>query len=236
VKDASIPPDLTTQMRPAIEQDLQLSTTLIDPEIGAGMRQMISYHFGWGDSADPSRGKRLRPLLHLLSCAAAGGEWSIALPTASCIELIHNFTLIHDDIEDNSQLRRGRQTVWHVYGVPQAINTGDAMLILAQLSHQRLAASGVDPATVLAVHGIIDRACLDLTLGQFLDLAFESRPMVDQPAGRRHPQRRHYCPRRVHNLRILQAVRAPPGACLSNSGRHPGHMGHTGNHWQACRR
>jgi geranylgeranyl diphosphate synthase type I len=182
VKDASIPPDLTTQMRPAIEQDLQLSITMIDPEIGAGMRQMISYHFGWGDSADPSRGKRLRPLLHLLSCAAAGGEWSIALPTASCIELIHNFTLIHDDIEDNSQLRRGRQTVWHVYGVPQAINTGDAMLILAQLSHQRLAASGVDPATVLAVHGIIDRACLDLTLGQFLDLAFESRPMVDQPS------------------------------------------------------
>jgi geranylgeranyl diphosphate synthase type I len=181
VSRESTPADVSSQMRAAIEHDLQLSSALVDPELGTGMRQMIGYHFGWGESVQPSRGKRLRPLLHLLSCAAAGGEWRIALPTASCIELIHNFTLIHDDIEDNSRLRRGRKTVWDVYGVPQAINTGDAMLILAQLSLQRLGTAGVDSATILAIHGIIDRACLDLTLGQHLDLAFESLPAIDRP-------------------------------------------------------
>ena len=97
-----------------------------DPFLG-----MIHYHMGWTDAelrpAGGNSGKRIRPLLCLLSCAAAGGDWRQALPAAAAIEILHNFSLVHDDIEDNSPTRRGRATLWTLWGQPQAINTGDAM-------------------------------------------------------------------------------------------------------------
>ena len=102
-----------------------------DPFLG-----MIHYHMGWADAelraAGGNSGKRIRPLLCLLSCAAAGGDWRQALPAAAAIEIVHNFSLVHDDIEDNSPTRRGRATLWTLWGQPQAINTGDAMFALAR--------------------------------------------------------------------------------------------------------
>jgi geranylgeranyl diphosphate synthase type I len=167
---------LSVPMLEAIEGELRRAVQLADGERLAEFLGMLAYHLGWeGEGAGPeARGKRIRPLLLLLTCAAAGGDWQRALPAAAAVELIHNFSLIHDDIQDNSPLRRGRPTVWKLWGVPQAINSGDAMLTLAHLSALRLA--DANSAEVALQAGIIlQGACLQLTKGQYLDLSYEAR-------------------------------------------------------------
>jgi geranylgeranyl diphosphate synthase type I len=143
---------------------------------------MISYHLGWADRdlapSDQSTGKRLRPLLCVLACEACGGEWRGALPAAAAIELIHNFSLIHDDIEDNSPVRRHRATVWSLWGQAQAINVGDGLFAISRLALQRLTNSGASPGKVLQAFQVVDRTCLSLTEGQYLDLAFEDAELV----------------------------------------------------------
>jgi geranylgeranyl diphosphate synthase type I len=140
---------------------------------------MMAYHLGWVDAqAHPTktdRGKRVRPLLCLLCCEAAGGDWRQALPAAASLELIHNFSLIHDDIEDNSPTRRGRPTVWAEWGLPHGINVGDTMLMLARLALGHLSSLGVDPNITLQAMEILDRTCLRLCQGQYLDIAAEGR-------------------------------------------------------------
>jgi geranylgeranyl diphosphate synthase type I len=138
--------------------------------------EMLHYHLGWTDGG--ASGKRLRPLLCLLACTAAGGDWQQALPLAAAVELIHNFSLIHDDIQDNSPLRHGRPTVWARWGAAQAINAGDAMFTLACLAPHRLAELGVPPAVTLAAVAELNRTCLALTQGQYLDMAFEQRQRI----------------------------------------------------------
>ena len=97
-----------------------------------------------------------------------------ALPAAAAIELIHNFSLIHDDIEDNSPLRRGRATVWALWGIPQAINTGDALFTLGHLALHRLAAT-IGPHLAPQSACLLQETCLKLTQGQYLDIAYEKR-------------------------------------------------------------
>jgi len=144
---------------------------------------MLAYHLGWeGEGAGPeAHGKRIRPLLVLLTCSAAGGKWQSALPAAAAVELVHNFSLIHDDIQDNSPLRRGRETVWKRWGIAQAINAGDAMLTIAQLTLLRLEKTTSPEITIQAAH-TLQRACLQLTKGQYLDLDYESRDQLSVEA------------------------------------------------------
>jgi geranylgeranyl diphosphate synthase, type I len=140
------------------------------------MYTMLAYHMGWeGEGAGPeARGKRIRPLLVLLSAAAAGGEWPRALPAAAAVELVHNFSLVHDDIQDQSPLRRGRATVWTKWGVAQAINIGDTLFTLAQIALLRLGETiSVDVAQRGAA--ILQETCLALTQGQYMDISYESR-------------------------------------------------------------
>jgi geranylgeranyl diphosphate synthase, type I len=137
---------------------------------------MLAYHLGWTDNG--RGGKRIRPLLCLLSCTAAGGAWQQALPIAAAVELIHNFSLLHDDIQDNSPLRHGRPTVWTRWGQAQAINAGDAMFTLAYLAPHRMQAIGVSADIALAALADLTQTCLFLTQGQYLDMAFEQRPQI----------------------------------------------------------
>src|SRR5688572_32800967 len=99
---------------------------------------MLRYHLGWidenGKPVEGMGGKGMRPNLCLLACAAVGGRAETAVPAAAAIELVHNFSLIHDDIEDESPQRRHRPTVWSIWGVPQAVNAGDSMYTLARLT------------------------------------------------------------------------------------------------------
>jgi geranylgeranyl diphosphate synthase, type I len=138
---------------------------------------MQQYQLGWRDEqlgpADVDPGKLLRPQLTLLACRAAGGDPLQALPLAAGIQLIHDFSLIHDDIEDNSDTRRGRPTVWKLWGLAQGINAGDGLFVVAHLALHRLSAAGVHPEVALEVLRRFDQTFLTICEGQFLDLSFE---------------------------------------------------------------
>ena len=160
---------------PAIEEELRQAILQSNGPTLEEYRTMLAYHLGWeGEGVGPeTRGKRVRPTIVLLTCAAAGGEWQHALPAAAAVELVHNFSLIHDDIQDNSPLRRGRPTVWKRWGIAQAINAGDAMFTLAHISLLRLEGTAL-PGIAIQAARILQLACLHLTEGQFLDLAYET--------------------------------------------------------------
>src|SRR3954469_3954085 len=132
---------------------------------------MQQYQLGWRDEqlgpADVDPGKLLRPQLTLLACRAAGGDPHQALPLAAGIQLLHDFSLIHDDIEDNSDTRRGRPAVWKLWGLAQGINAGDGLFVIAHLSLARLIAT-VPLDRYVEIQGVFERATLKLTQGQFL--------------------------------------------------------------------
>lgn len=140
---------------------------------------MQEYHLGWRDTALQSSsahpGKLIRPQLALLACGVVGGDTAQALPLAASIQLAHDFTLLHDDIQDNSDLRRGRVTVWKQWGAAQAINAGDGMLLVAQLALYQLADAGVPAPVVLDVARRFSQTILEVCEGQFLDMSFEGR-------------------------------------------------------------
>jgi geranylgeranyl diphosphate synthase type I len=125
-------------------------------------------------------GKRLRPILLLLTCEAQGGDWRQALPAASAVELLHNFTLIHDDIEDHDRTRRGRDTLWVLWGEAQAINAGDALFTLAYRALLGSIEAGVPPERVLRMTHRYTETILRITEGQCMDLAFEADAAVDE--------------------------------------------------------
>ncbi len=174
--------ELLEEMLAALEQRLRQSVSVLDGPPHRAMADMVHDHLGWSQAENEGRGKRLRPLLTLLICDGAGGTWRRALPAAVAVELVHNFSLIHDDIEDRSETRRGRPTIWKRWGMPQALNTGDALLILSQAAGHRLVDEGVSPNTTLNVLRELDAACLRLTIGQHLDLAFEDQELVSEEA------------------------------------------------------
>lgn len=150
----------------------------------AGLYRMMGYHLGWLDESGnrlpdplPARygGKKLRAALCLYSCEAAGGARALALPAAAAIELIQNFSLIHDDIEDGDRERRHRPTVWVLWGISQAINTGSSMQALVNAALLRTEAP---PETVLDLASALTEAMMRMTEGQHLDISFENREDV----------------------------------------------------------
>lgn len=153
---------------------------------GPGPRRLMRYHLGWEDASGRrsrvSGGKMLRPTLCLLSCEAAGGAWRLAVPAAASLELLHNFTLIHDDVEDASSLRHGRPAVWRVWGKEQAINVGDGMFAIAHIAMLQLQESGQPPARIVTAIQILDETTLKLCEGQHLDLAQNSRARLTRAA------------------------------------------------------
>jgi len=166
---------------PAIENGLQNAVASAAGEGAHELSSMLAYHMGWeGEGAGPAaRGKRIRPLLVLLTTAAAGGAWQAAIPAGVAVELVHNFSLIHDDIEDNGPLRRGRLTVWKKWNVAHAINAGDSMFTLAHLEILRTQEMASLDVTLQAAQ-VLHRACLHLTQGQYLDLSYENRQELGQ--------------------------------------------------------
>jgi len=167
------------QYQPALEAKMRELMPAIEGP-WAGLFGMLRYHLGWANASfepeEAAAGKQLRPVLCLLACEACGGNWHEALPAAVAVELAHNFSLIHDDIEDGDRVRRGRPTVWALWDQPQAINAGDAMFMVAELAILRLTA--LNAATALEAVKVFNRACLSLTQGQYLDIGFEQQDSV----------------------------------------------------------
>ncbi|MBZ0293724.1 MAG: polyprenyl synthetase family protein [Anaerolineae bacterium] len=151
------------------------------PQDAPGFAVMARYPLGWVDEHDQpyqrQTGKRIRPLFLLLCNEAAGGDWHRALPAAAAVELLHNFSLVHDDIQDDSPIRHGRPTVWKIWGVANAINAGDALFSLAYAALESLS-SQVDSETVIKVWRVFNQTNLMLTKGQHLDMRFEHQDKV----------------------------------------------------------
>ncbi len=145
------------------------------------LRQMIAYHMGWEDQSAGKtvQGKRIRPALILLVMDACGKDWVRALPAAVAVEYLHNFSLIHDDIQDQSKTRHGRDTLWVQWGIPQAINTGDSMFTLAYLALLNTRSLYAE-AVVNRMVETFSQACLKLTEGQHLDIRFEDQELVTE--------------------------------------------------------
>ena len=134
----------------------------------AGVYEMCRYHLGLDGSG--SSGKRVRPLLGLLAYASITGDHRRALPGAAAVELGHNFSLVHDDIEDGDRERRHRPTLWAKHGIPQAINTGDILFSLSRIALHRLSDLGFSDRTVLRLMRLYDETCVALCEGQYLDI------------------------------------------------------------------
>jgi len=166
----------TEIMLPAIEKELQEQVARLGQRNIVPFHEMLTYHMGWtGEGAGrEATGKRIRPLILLLATASLGADWKISLPAAAAVELVHNFSLVHDDVQDNSEKRRGRPTVWTKWGVPMAINVGDALFVIANQAVMDLIKT--HPAsTAVRAATILHDTCLDLTRGQFLDMSYEER-------------------------------------------------------------
>lgn len=159
-----------------IELELQRQVARIDSPRTKAFHEMLTYHMGWtGEGAGPdATGKRIRPLMVLLCAAACGSDWQSALPAAAAVELVHNFSLVHDDIQDNSDMRRGRPTTWVKVGAPMAINVGDALFVMSNQAIIDLKTSYPAEVVVRAAE-ILHNTCLELTRGQFLDMSYEER-------------------------------------------------------------
>lgn len=168
-------------MQPAIDQAMQrvvISHSLIGDY--RGLKEMLSYHLGWDVDTNRNevQGKRIRPLLVLLACAACNdNRWEKALPGAAAVELLHNFSLIHDDIEDRSPLRRGRETVWKKWGEALAINAGDALFSLSFEALHNLKDTCSDDVVIQALK-ILNTTCVKLTGGQHLDISYENERSI----------------------------------------------------------
>lgn len=168
--------DLLNKILPAVESELERQVSRLNAPRTKSYHDMLTYHMGWtGEGAGrEATGKRIRPLLVLLTTASCGANWQSALPAAAAVELVHNFSLVHDDIQDNSDKRRGRPTIWVKWGMPQAINAGDGLFVLSNLAMTDLI-TNYNAETVFKATQILQNTCLDLTRGQYLDISYEER-------------------------------------------------------------
>jgi geranylgeranyl diphosphate synthase type I len=165
------PPAALARYQRALDDHLR---SLVAQTATADLSRMLAYHLGWQDtSGNPAThtGKRLRPTICLLACEGAAGDSVRALPAAAAVELVHNFSLVHDDVQDRDEKRHGRDTVWAVWGEAQAINAGDALLALAHLALAEMP----DAEAAVAASRVLNQRTLEMVEGQVMDLEFEKR-------------------------------------------------------------
>lgn len=173
-------PTILSRYRPAIVDGLQRALAGDGP-----LRGVLRYHVGLEDeSGTPAqpRGKLIRPSLALRIAEELAENPEVVLSAAVSLELVHEFSLIHDDVQDTDEMRRGRPTVWSRWGKPQAINAGDLMLSVALVEAR--------PAGGEVLGRILD-AVIEMVEGQALDVWFETRwpsmeeytAMIDRKTG-----------------------------------------------------
>jgi geranylgeranyl diphosphate synthase type I len=155
------------------------------PVAGDGhLPTLLRYHLGWVDrrggpvAATTYQGKALRPTLCMFACESLSSNPLRAVPAAAALELVHNFSLIHDDIQDGDLERRHQATVWSLWGQPKALVAGDAMQSLGDLAVLWSTHLDVSSEVTLKVSNILTESYLEMIEGQCLDLGFESRTCI----------------------------------------------------------
>ena len=169
------PADILEHCRALVTPALRAAISRLHPDVGL----TAAFSLGWcaedGTPIEGASGKGLRPALALLSARAAGAPPEVATAAAVAVELVHAFSLVHDDIMDGDERRRHRPTVWRAFGTGSAVLTGDALLALAvDVLGERAATAGLGSARILST------TLVDLVNGQAEDLSFETRPWIGQ--------------------------------------------------------
>ena len=163
-------PSSMARARALVAPALAAAADTLSPEL----RHIVAYHWGWVDEdGKPARGaagKALRPTLAMLSAEAVGAPAERARAGAAAVELVHDFTLLHDDVMDGDRERRHRPTAWTVFGVGPAICAGDSLMLLAQ----RVLLEDPGETRGAALAALCD-AAHEVIAGQVLDLSFEGR-------------------------------------------------------------
>ena len=140
---------------------------------------MLRYYMGWvdldGNPCEATQGKALRPTLCLFGCEAVGGSVASALPAAVALELIHNFSLVHDDIQDEDETRHHRLTLWAAWDVPRALQAGNVLRVVADRALERLLDGGTGYGQALGITRMLTGAYLEMIEGQWLDISYEGR-------------------------------------------------------------
>lgn len=165
----------------SFRQDIDTEVARQFPVAAGEVQEMLRYQLGFSEDGRPSTGKGLRPSLTLLACEALGGDIQRALPVAVAIEMVHNFSLIHDDIEDNDEMRHHRATLWRVYGRDKAIAGGLALWSRAYSILLSCVDEALPAARVLEARQILNDACQEMIEGQHQDISFEQRLDVTLP-------------------------------------------------------
>lgn len=182
----STPTHQASQFSELLEQELHTSIMELEGDAPL-MARMARFHLGWIETnGEPTteevrlavQGKRIRPQLAFLATTSVGGDAKVAAPLAAAVELLHNFTLIHDDIQDRSPNRRHRATVWRIWGDAQAINAGDALFATAQRALLRTNTDQVPAKTLLNLLDEFNRVTIEIVRGQVMDLEFEREASV----------------------------------------------------------
>lgn len=161
-----------------------VNSTLRDivPSLGSDAYALLRYHLGWEEADGTVRmsggGKALRPILCLTAADLAAGDWRKALAAAASLELIHNFSLIHDDIQDQDSERRHRSTVWHVWGIPKALSAGNIMRVLADQTLAMLSRTGLSINCIVEASLVLTERYLEMIEGQYQDIEFETTDLV----------------------------------------------------------
>ena len=159
---------------------------LLDEEIKAVfsgqdglLYNMFHYQMGWmdqhGNPTTISTGHCLHPAMCLAVSESLSGDFRPALPAAAAVELVYNFSLIHEDIQSGNPNRGSRESLWWIWGPGQAINAGDGMHAVARLALMRMSDNGAPPDQALEALRTLDRSCLDMFEGQHQDLVFQER-------------------------------------------------------------
>lgn len=167
---------MITQFKDRFERHLEHLVMQACGEAEPLLGEMVRYHFGWHAEGE-QRGKRLRPLILMLATAALGADIETSYDAAVALETFHNFTLVHDDIQDKGDYRQGRPAMWRRYGMEQAINTGDFMAYAAQ-SFLNQKSDNLSARQELDVLMAFTNAGMDVMRGQHLDMLYESQAIV----------------------------------------------------------
>jgi geranylgeranyl diphosphate synthase type I len=167
-------PEVLYRYRPAIEEEVIRVLGADASPLG----ELLRYQMGWTANGRPSLAKCVRPSICLLACEGLAGDLDQCLPVAVAVELVHNFSLIHDDIEDGDETRHHRPTLWKAYGRDAAVLAGIDLWTIAYQTLSRAAELGLPAERVLEARRILNDACAEMIEGQHQDLSFELRSDV----------------------------------------------------------
>ena len=176
-------PSIFDQYRACIQDNLQLGLEQksgpMPKDAKPNVYTILGYGMGWTDKfgkpVNKSTSKLLRPTLCLFAAEATGGDINKAIKTAIALEYMHNFSLLHDDIQDRDEIRHHRPTVWYVWGEPKAITAGNVLRSIADVTLSGLL---TEPSDALTISRTMTGGCLEMIEGQFLDISYESRKNI----------------------------------------------------------